>query len=175
MQTCLLAPQHYEAVFEALKGYDQGIKVVVHGISCYNRLEKLQSFETIEHINILDKLDIATRLEVLAQLQNGWLDGKGVALDKEGLEWLTGSFDFLYNSILPLPYLFPTPEGAVQAEWSFNEWEITLEINLENKNAEYQAVNVLTGSTVDKILNLAENDSWVTLNTNLSTIIKEGV
>jgi hypothetical protein len=168
-----LEPQHKKIILEALVGFDQNIKILVHGIGRYNQMHKLESFDSIEHISILDALDVAARLEELSALKDGWLDGKGKALDNIGLAWLTSSFDFLYDNRLPLPHLYPTAEGGIQAEWSFNSWEISLEIDLINKTGEYQELNVATNKSDETKLNLAENEGWTDLNSRLSVFAKD--
>jgi hypothetical protein len=54
------------------------------------------------------------------------LDGIGTAPDKEVLKRLAAAFDTHFDPELPLPYLYPTPEDGIQAEWSLNEnaWSI---------------------------------------------------
>lgn len=67
------------------------------------------------------------RLQELAQLQRGWfrdgdanLRGKpveGEVLPISGLAWADLVLDHLKAMKLPEPYLFPTPEGNLLAEW----------------------------------------------------------
>lgn len=38
---------------------------------------------------------------------------------------------------LRLPYVYPTPEGGIQAEWTFNSTEISLEIDLDQKTGDW--------------------------------------
>ena len=79
-----------------------------------------------------DPQDVTFRLEELAALQNGWLDGTGVAPDKDALPKLARLFDTSFDSDLPLPFLYPIPEGGLQAEWNLGDWSVTLEIELEH-------------------------------------------
>ena len=116
---------------------------------------------------------IATRLETLAKLEEGWLDGKGYAPDKTQLAWLSTAFDTFYDPGLPLPYLYPTAEGGVQAEWSLGDWEISLEIDLAGQVAEWQALNLNTQACRDDNLNLAKPEDWQKLNQNLQKLTVE--
>jgi hypothetical protein len=52
-----LEPQHKETIFEAFLGFAQNTRVVVHGIGRYNKMQRLESFDTVEHIGILDPLE----------------------------------------------------------------------------------------------------------------------
>ncbi len=45
------------------------------------------------HITQLDPLYVGSRLEELAELKPGWLDGKGLALNPKGLQTLVRDFD----------------------------------------------------------------------------------
>lgn len=58
---------------------------------------------------------VGRRLEALAQRQDGWLHGKGRARDRAALTCLAQTFDEGFSPNLPLPHLYPTPEGGVQA------------------------------------------------------------
>ncbi|MEI6604820.1 MAG: hypothetical protein WCP35_05895, partial [Verrucomicrobiota bacterium] len=72
-------------------------------------------------------IDVAARCEELAQLKDGWLDGEGKAPTKEGLAAFTQAWDGASAEALPLPYLYPTPEGGIQMEWRQGDWEISAE------------------------------------------------
>lgn len=117
------------------------------------------------------KLKEGTRLEELAELNPGWLDGKGLALDRKGLQALTRDFDNYFDPALPLPYLYPTAEGGVQAEWSINQWEISLEIDLLQRRAQYQAVFVPDQRTQESEFNLADQAEWVRLSQDLRALL----
>ncbi|MFZ1639933.1 MAG: hypothetical protein WAV07_00555 [Candidatus Contendobacter sp.] len=116
---------------------------------------------------------VATRLETLAQLENSWLDGKGRAPDKAQLAWLSTAFDTLYDPTLPLPYLYPTAEGGIQAEWSLGDWEVSLEIDLAGQIAEWQALNLKTQACREQSLHLANPADWQALNQNLQELSPE--
>lgn len=123
--------------------------------------------KTIKSNQIKD-LGISKRLAELAQLSDGWLNGKGLAIVPDGIKWLEKNFNIFYKKTLCLPRLYPTAEGAIQAEWSINEWEITLEINLHKKIGEYQAINLLTQEERNYNLDLTLAASWVKLNQEIA-------
>jgi hypothetical protein len=114
--------------------------------------------------------DITARVAELKLLKDGWLDGKGKALGSNSLKWLSDSFDQLYDQKLPLPRLFPTPEGNIHAEWVFNEWEISLEIDLTTKISEYQAVNTASLKEINDTYDLNDSNSWSKLCLSLRNI-----
>jgi len=163
-----IAGQHLPTVLDAFNGYKQGVCVLLQGIGRYDRYERLQSLESVERLSLLEVNDIAVRVEELKALRHGWLDGKkGFAPDKAGLDWLTEAFQRNYPDELLPPYLYPTAEGGVQAEWSVSTWEVTLEINLERKRGEWHALEMTSEKEEEKSLNLDESDSWQWLATEI--------
>lgn len=165
-----LTDQHLDPVLDAFRGYREGTYVLIQGIAKKDRQDRLKEFETVEHVSLLDPLDVTLRLEELVDLKDGWLDGKGRALAPEKLHWLTGSFDNYFDADLPLPHLYPTPEGGIQAEWSLGDWEASLEINLDDQTGEYQALNLSDRRSQEQILTLATADGWKILNEALKAI-----
>ena len=118
----------------------------------------------------LDPLDVTLRLEQMAELRDGWLDGEGNAPKKERLAWLADMFDAHFDGDLPLPYLYPTAEGRVQAEWTMNGREVSLEIDLETKQGEYQALNLKDDSCSDLKFTLDNPGGWSNLNVALKQL-----
>lgn len=121
----------------------------------------------------LEPLDIAARIKEISELQDGWLDGKGHAPERSALSWLARSFEVNFDPDLPLPYLYPTAEGGVQAEWSVANWEVTLDIDLHHKTAEYQALHLATQKCNECVLNLSQQSAWQQLNDSLKQLRAE--
>jgi hypothetical protein len=156
-----------------MKGYHDGAFVLIQGVVQRDRADHLKGFESIEHVTPLDPLDVVLRLEELATLKNGWLDGKGLAPSEDKLRLLADLFDDYFDQSLPLPHLYPTAEGRVEAEWSRNNWEISLEIDLEKQHGEYQALNVEDNSCTEFTVSLGDQSGWNTLNEELRSKVEE--
>jgi hypothetical protein len=167
-----LLEAHRKTVLDAHYSYRSGTLVAIKGVIERDRADRPKRFELVEHVTSLDPLDIETRLEELAQLQDGWLDGKGRALDRASLIRLAQAFDERFGTDLPLPHLYPTPEGGVQAEWTLGRWEVSLEIALPGLAADYQTVHTATGETREQALLLAAEDGsgWTALNDALAQL-----
>jgi hypothetical protein len=155
-----IASQHLDSILEAFHGFRQGVKVLLQGVGKYNRLERLQAIDSVEHLTLLDPQDIPARLEELKMLKDGWLDGRGSAPSAVGLDWLANVFEGRYSEDLPLPYVYPVAEGGVQLEWSLQRQEASLEIDLEQKRGEWHVLDLNTGQEESKQLNLAEETAW---------------
>ncbi len=99
---------------------------------------------------------LGKQIEELAALNDGWLDGKGVAPDKEGIAWGADLFSKSFPESLPLPLVAPTPEGGLFLEWITDCYRVSGEILLPRHVCELQATNVDSGETLNETVNLDE-------------------
>jgi hypothetical protein len=118
----------------------------------------------------MDQMDIETRLEELADLRDGWLNGEGRAPERAALLRLAQAFDEHYAPDLPSPSFYPTVEGCVQAEWALGAWDVSLEITLPAMKAHYQALHLKTGESCELDLILDDDAGWTTLNALLKEV-----
>jgi len=139
--------------------------IAVQGIIKRDRSGRPKSFESVEHITQLDPLDVETRLGEVAGLKSGWLNGEGLALDPVGLRTLAEDFERFFDAELPLPHLYPTAEGGIQAEWTILGWELSLEIDLKARTATYQALHLASDTCEDSEFELWKGEpEWGRLN-----------
>ncbi|HEY0274369.1 MAG TPA: hypothetical protein VGC22_14345 [Chitinophaga sp.] len=164
--------QHLETIQEAFNKYESKCLVLISGLGRFNQQDKLEEMEFIEHISILDPLDIPTRIEELAKLEDGWLNGEGVAPARQGLQWFSDIFENNYEPTLPLPLLYPTIEGGIQAEWASSKWDITLTINLNDYTGFYHCLNLNSDKTEEYEFDLKQLENWQLLNQKLNTTLK---
>jgi hypothetical protein len=155
--------QHFETIIQAFNEFRNGAKVIIQGIGKYNRQNRLISMEAIEHISLLDLLDVAERLDELKNLNHGWLDGEGIAPDAEGLNWFANTFNQYYPDDMPLPYIYPTAEGGIQAEWSILSNDISLEIDLTTHQAEWHCLDLNNNNETTYTFNLSSESDWTRL------------
>lgn len=170
--TAKLLGVHAATILEAFNNYESQTRVLISGLGHFDKHDKLVSFESIEHISILDPLDVPSRLEEFSNLEAGWFNGEGVGMKKEDLTWFAEIFENNYNPVLPLPYLYPTPLGGIQAEWSFESHDISLTIDLAHKSGFYQSLDHNTDNPIEHTLNLVSDADWKLLNKNLADIFK---
>lgn len=121
---------HLDLVLEAFNGWRQGQSVEIRGVGRFDRNNRLLSLDSVHDITLLDPLDVVARLDEIAALSDGWLDGEGMAPSRAGTEWLASWLSASEMAEFPMPRLYPTPEGGVQAEWTLGTVEISLEIDL---------------------------------------------
>lgn len=158
-------PSHLKGtVDEAFYGYEKGALVLLQGVGKFNENDKLIGFESVEHLSILDPNDIGTRIEELKGLSDGWLgEGKGLAPKVEGLDWVNEAFHANYPEELAFPFLYPTAEGGVQAEWEFGDFDMSFQINLENKSGYWHSLNLKTDEDEAIEIDLCSKTGWVRL------------
>lgn len=136
------------------------LKLRVTGLGAMDERERLTRFLRIDHVQyaedevLKERLDIEKRLQELGALGEGWFDGRGKAFDEASLAWVATTLKAAESTGLPRPYLYPTPEGAVQAEWSFVGAEVSAEISLDSQEAHLVGVHTKTGAHDDRIIPL---------------------
>ena len=121
---------------------------------------KRMESDTVEHGIPVNPLDFAVRIEELKLLKRGWLDGKGEALDPTKLDWVVEAFQNYFAGDAKLPYLFPTPEGNLLAEWLLGDNSVSLEIDLSTGQADWHILNLTSSGEETKVLDLSKPDSW---------------
>jgi len=119
--------------------------------------------------------DVRERLFELRSLTDGWLDGKGKSLAPAGLDWLASTFEQRYPPNLPKPYLYPTAEGGILAEWSIKPSEISLEIDLASRIAKWHCLNLETGKDESRQLDLNSADAWAWLQRHIAQMGRSAV
>ena len=161
-----LRPPHRETVMRAFADFPNSRIAIIRKITSKKRM----NFDDFDVIAI-DPLDIRARLEELCALRDGWLEGRGVAISSEKVQWLTHMFDTIYPRELPLPHLYPTAEGGVRAEWSIQRWDLSLEIDLSTKAGYWHALELDTDEEDEAELSLATSLGWHDLTTRLTRVV----
>ena len=164
--------QHLDTIIEAFNGYRDGIRVLVQGVGRHDRQNRLLSLESIEHINPLDPLDVPAQLDDLRNLKDGWYDGYGKAPSHEGLDWLAHKFMLEYPDTLPRPYIYPTPEGGVQMEWSIGVYDVSLELDISKQTGDWHNLNMRTIEADTRTLRLADSSDWDWLNAEIGRMME---
>ena len=138
------------------------LRVRITGLGAYDGADRLIRFVKIEDVTYAEdealklQLDVDKQLEALAQLPDGWFNGEGAALDRPGLAWLAQVLKHAEAEGLRRPYLYPMPDGRLQAEWSHPDAEVSAEIDVVAHTAEVSAVMVRNYATRDEVIDLAD-------------------
>jgi hypothetical protein len=157
---CLYPEDSAENLFDCLKEYQksksQGTKVGVRCTAELDRHKQIVKIISTQRIDILDANDVASRCEELALLKDGWLDGEGKALHKDGLKWFTGMWTAARTESIPLPYIYPSLEGGIRLEWTKGTWELSAVVDLDSRLASLVAVDAGTSEYVEDEADLKE-------------------
>ncbi len=162
--------QHFDTILEAFNGHRQGVKVLLDGVGQFDRSERLQKIESIDHVTLLDPLDFQSQLDELRVLKDGWYDGQGRAPQADGLDWLAKAFNEHYPDHLGLPYLYPVAEGGVRFEWSIERQDVSLEIDLLKRSGDWHSLNLDTNGEEARSLRLDKVDDWTWMSERLQTL-----
>jgi hypothetical protein len=127
-------PNHKELIHTAL-GEFPNLKVRVKGTVVFDPNDRPKKFESTDTVDYLNPHDLLGRLDDLILMQDGWLDGEGIAPDPNGIRWLADLWPIEMASDLDDPFAYPTPEGDLLLEWSFGRWEVSATIDLQAKTA----------------------------------------
>lgn len=155
-----LAGSVLDALSEFQRDKFQSCKVLVRGMADYDLNDQPVRVAETQHLELLDPNDVAARCEELAQLKEGWLDGEGEALDKEGLKWFANSWVSFASQGLPLPYIYPALEGGIRLEWTNQTWELAAVVSLDSKQAELYAVDAKTHHFAEATADLSGSDGF---------------
>ena len=153
--------EYKEIIFEALRGYSDNARVQIRGVGRFSQDGKLLEMVSVDDLAALDPLDVGARLDELSQLQDGWLDGEGKAPPPKGIKWLADCFDRYFLDELQLPYLCPTEDGGICAEWPLDPLNLSLEINLESHRGYWHAMDFTNDTFIEKEdIDLNQPASW---------------
>ena len=155
--------QHLDAIMEAFNGYRDSARVLIQGLGRYDRQNRLMHLQEVEHIALLDPLDVPARLEEFRTMQDGWHDGEGMAPHGAGLDWLATDFDRHYPDDIPLPHTYPTPEGGIEMEWSLGAHSVVLEVDLSTHQGDCLGADNQSDAEDTRTLDLDSCESWAWL------------
>lgn len=106
-------------------------------------------------------IDYKERLDHIFNLEPGWLDGEGEAIDNRNREYLTTKIvDTVKDKKVGI---FPTLSGDIQLELTIQDYSVEIIINPVTLMTNYNALNLVNGWEVDVVLNLSLEDDWAVL------------
>ncbi|WP_043604220.1 hypothetical protein [Candidatus Protofrankia datiscae] len=116
--------------------------IVIDGLVRYSEDERPQRIERVFAVSAVtdentddtwnSETKIAETLQRLAEIERlepGWTDGEGERVSHGAI---SVTRDLLRESGrygIPVPHLYPTPDGGISVEWSIDRWELSIEIS----------------------------------------------
>lgn len=156
---CKVNEDYLDEIIAAHANYENQY-VAVKGIAEYNLNGDIKQIVEVEELEVLSPKDISVQAENLKKLSTGWLNGEGLPLEPKEVDWFVDrlqEIDKVDNTQL---YLFPTTEGGIQVEWTRDKKEISLEIDLDNKEAYFHSWDSESDTDQEKELDLLHDESW---------------
>ena len=108
------------------------------------------------------RTDVPSRLNELRSMRDGWLtDEPSIAPSHEGLDWFSNAFTRIYPPDLPLPYIFPTPQGGIEAEWDIANKHAAFAVDIDAHWGKWLQWDINTDYLGSKDLNLNSEADWL--------------
>ncbi len=104
--------------------------------------------------------EIDRQLEKLSGLEDGWLDGEGLAPSIQGISWLASKFAQHLHDHEFDPYFYPTEDGNIQIEWIIEQRDMTLEIDLKTHRGYWHELDLGTNGEDSRYLDMNSVDAW---------------
>jgi len=133
-------------------------QVTVKGIGAYNSWDLLQKVVSTESLEVQPDYQLASRLDELRALENGWLDGKGIAPDQRKLDFIAARMIGRYPENVTLPDIIPTPEGNILFEWDA-VGEPSLDVRLTDLKGEFHSFRPNQGD-MEREFNFSAEEEW---------------
>ncbi len=134
--------------------------VSLKGVVAYDAWDQPRKVVSVETLDVVLNHALAARLDEIAQLQDGWFEGQGLAPNADQLatvtDWLSS-----YPDQIVLPRVFPTQEGNLLLEWPGTS-DPSLDINLSSMQASFHAFGP-DERDIEEDFDLSNQDGWKNL------------
>jgi hypothetical protein len=147
--------------FEFKKAYNRASENVrLVGTGLYDKNERLRRLLSV---NVIYSEGGATqpfesRLAEIRATPAGWYDDKNPAPSAPAIEAMRRFLADVSMQPVPLPHLYPLPDGGIAAEWTVGAWEASAEVDEAGSQVTLNAVNVDTVDEVDMVIDLQSNE-----------------
>ena len=144
--------------------FREDLKSLQEELRNYNRMLSeivgVEDLTDLEWDKPMSPPDVPACLDEFRSMEDGWLDGDGLAPGHAGLDWLAAAFTAQYPKDGPLPYTYPTPEGGVWLEWTLGQQEISLNIDIAGHRGYWHRLDMASLADDERELNLDDASEW---------------
>ena len=116
------------------------------------------------------EFDLRDLFASLESLQDGWMDGSGLAPDRDALSLVVEQMARKYPNELPMPAIVPTPEGNLLFEWEA-PGDPSIDLELSRTTAVFHRF-ASDGSDEERKFYLANQRGWSELFRFLQAVIQ---
>jgi hypothetical protein len=122
----------------------------IEGVGIFDVNDRLKSIKEIEQLEVVPHYALTSAIDDLNSLENGWLEGRGIAPDTENLAWLSEELIEAFPVGIEYPAVVPTEDGNVSLEWIKPAARIELEVNFIENRLELYATDLEADTFVDE-------------------------
>ncbi len=138
----------------ALRSLSTSVPVRVRGTGLFDETGSLRRIEMATDVSIAEEdlagdrrrgcsTPIEQQVHSLSILPAGWFDESSPSYQQGQLDWMLNLLKGILEGFnLPVPYLYPTPEGTARAEWPGSKWEVVANVGLVEHVADVMAVRL---------------------------------
>lgn len=156
-QTVVSMPESFHAKAREFGGRPRHL-VSLKGIATFDSWDALQKVIDIESLEIQRNYELAKRFDEISELADGWLDGGGLAPDRDRLAVVAEKLAAHFPEDVPLPAVVATPDGNVLLEWRMSGHP-SVDILMPGLVAEFHAF-APEGGDIDRDFVLANDEVW---------------
>jgi hypothetical protein len=124
-----------------------GAPVVVVGMAEFSASGIVEQFRSVDSVRLTSNARaLAEQFAGISRLSSDWFEDGGHNVSPE----LASLFRWLIEELLrrldiPTPFVLPTPDGGIRAEWSFGDTETSLSADPDRSSVYLHTVHVRTG------------------------------
>lgn len=169
-QITVAMPQNFHSEARQFGGRPRH-QVTLKGIAAFDSSDALQKVVTVESLEVQKNYDLVKRFDELGELQNGWLDGDGSALDPDQLALISEKFANLFPERVPLPVIVATPSGNILFEWEL-PGDPSVDLSLSRLVAEFHSFGA-DDLEIECDFELSDENAWNRFFAYLSEQLRE--
>lgn len=149
-----------EPFLNELKGALGNVALYAHieGVGIFDVNDRLKSIKAFEQMEVVPHYALLSAIDDLNTLQNGWLEGHGIAPDPRDLARLSEKLVESFPHGIVYPAVIPTEDGNVSLEWIKPNARIELEVNFTENRLELYATDLDADTFVNESF---EAEDWV--------------
>lgn len=148
---------------------ERSIYLQITGVGIFDVNDKLKSVAEIERHEMVPHLPLLKKIEELSKLSDGWLEGGGIAPDKDNLDKLSEALASEFPEGLAYPSVIPIEDGNISLEWAPDGKRIELEVNFSEDKLELYATLSEQDQFIDKEFT---QEQWTEAFQEINTLIQ---
>jgi hypothetical protein len=128
-------------------------QVRVVGIGLFDRQDRLTRIIKYKELIFTDEepqQSLDDRLDDIARTPAGWYSNQNPAPDASAIARMRELIMLVTSEAgVPIPYVYPLPDGSITSEWTRGAWEISATVTVPDLVIELHALNVETDSELE--------------------------